>query len=318
MAPTTTLSVVVPCHDVARFLPTTFASMQQNAADDVEWLLVDDGSTDATADLLHRFAPVRGRATVLTNPTALGLAAARNMGVLAATGRYVTFLDADDWYAAGHLGRMVAAIERLGVDFVRTDHVQAKGVTRATHRAPETRRDRALDARTGIATDPARMSMVDYPYAWSAIYDLRLRDRGLLQVDPRLHTAEDRLMAWRLHLHADTYAVVGLLGVFYRRDVAGSLTAIGDERQLHFFESMDLIGAELADPRFAPYRPKFVRTYLGLIAHHEESRARLQPAVHRRFRDRAARTIGALPADLVDDAIAVGDPRRARILEALR
>ena len=255
---------------------------------------------------------------MLTNATAQGLAEARNVGVRAAQGRYLMFLDADDWYAAGHVERMVEAIERLGVDFVRTDHVQAKGVTRATHRAPEARRNRALDARSGIGTDAARMTMVDYPYAWSAVYDLRLRDRGLLVVDPRLHTAEDRLMAWRLHLHADTYAVIGLLGVFYRRDVTGSLTSIGDERQLHFFDSLDLIGAELEDPDFAAYRPKYVRTYVGLIAHHEESRARLQPAVHKRFRDRARRTLGRLPADLVDAAITASDPRRARILEGLR
>jgi len=309
---------VVPCHDVARFLPTTFASIQQNVADDIEWLLVDDGSTDTTAVLLERFVPARGRARVLTNPTALGLAEARNTGVRAAEGRYVTFLDADDWYAAGHLERLVEAIERLGVDFVRTDHVQAKGVTRATHRAPETRRNRPLDARTGIGTDPARMSMVDYPYAWSAVYDMRLRHRGLLTVDPRLHTAEDRVMAWRLHLHADSYAVVGLLGMFYRRDVAGSLTAIGDERQLHFFDSLDLIGAELEDPGFAAYRPKFVRTFLGLIAHHEESRAHLEPEVHRRFRERAGRTLRGLPTDLVEATIAASEPRRARILESLR
>lgn len=312
------LSVVVPCHDVARFLPNTFASIQQNVADDVEWLLVDDGSTDATAALLAGFTPTRGTATVLTNPTALGLAEARNIGVRAARGRYVTFLDADDWYAAGYLERLVEAIERLGVDFVRTDHVQAKGFTRATHRAPEARRNRALDAREGIGTDAARMTMVDYPYAWSAVYDMRLRDRGLLVVDPRLHTAEDRLMAWRLHLHADTYAVVGLLGVFYRRDVTGSLTTIGDERQLHFFDSLDLIGAELDDPGLAAYRPKFVRTYAGLIAHHEESHARLHPAVHRRFRERARRTLRSLPAELIEATIAASDPRRARILEGLR
>jgi glycosyltransferase involved in cell wall biosynthesis len=312
------LSVVVPCHDVSRFLPTTFAAIEQNVADDVEWVFVDDGSRDATTGLLRRFSPSSGTAVVLRNESAQGLAEARNMGVRAATGRYVTFLDADDWYAPGHLGRLVEAIERLGVDFVRVDHVQAKGVTRATHRAPETRRDRPLPARDGIGVDAARMSMVDYPYAWSAVYDMGLRDRGLLTVDPRLHTAEDRLMAWRLHLHADTYAVVGLLGHFYRREVTGSLTAIGDERQLHFFDSMDLIGQELEPESLAVYRPKHVRTYLGLIAHHEESRERLQPEVHRRFRQRATRTIRGMPQDLVDDTLRTTVPRRARILEALR
>lgn len=309
---------MVPCHNAARFLPNTFAGIEHNVGDDVEWLLVDDGSTDATPTLLRAFSPSRGRATVLTNASSLGLAEARNVGVRAASGRYLTFLDADDWYAPGHLERLVAAIERLDVDFVRTDHVQARALTRATHRAPETRRARPLDARDGIGIRPDRMTMVDYPYAWSGIYDIRLRDRGLLTVDQRLQTAEDRLMAWRLHLHADRYAVVGLLGHFYRREVAGSLTAIGDERQLHFFDSFDLIGAELEqDERFRIYVPKFVRSYLSLIAHHEESRERLHQDVHRRFRARAARTVAALPPELVEATIRSIEPRRARILEGL-
>ena len=117
---------------------------------------------------------------------------------------------------------------------------------------------------------------------------------------------------------AGSIAVTGLLGHFYRREVTGSLTAIGDERQLHFFDALDLVGAELADERFAAYRAKHARTYLGLIVHHEEQRGRLEPEVHRRFRERAVRTVRAMPAALVDDAVAAVPPRRARILEGLR
>ncbi|HEY8317783.1 MAG TPA: glycosyltransferase family 2 protein [Amnibacterium sp.] len=312
------LSVVVPCHDAARFLPATTAAMRANAAGDIEWILVDDGSRDDTAEILNRFDPGLGRTVVITNPSALGLAGARNVGTAAAKGRYVTYLDADDWYTPGYLPRLADSIEELGVDFVRVDHVQTSGTRRSTHRAPETRRGRRLDPHDGIGTQPERTTMVDYPYAWSAVYDVRLRDEGLLTVDPRLKTAEDRLMAWRLHLWARSYAVVGLLGYFYRRDVAGSLTTIGDERQLHFFDSFDAIGEELtASEHFERFEAKFVRSYLGLIAHHETSRARLHRGVHRTFRRRARQTIGALPPDLVAESIRSMDPARARVLSTL-
>lgn len=312
------LSVVVPCHNAARFLPATVASMCANSADDVEWILVNDGSCDGTAEMLADFAPPAGRAVVLTNPTALGLAGARNTGTAAATGRYVTYLDADDWYAPGYLTRLADAIEGLGVDFVRVDHVQSTGTRRSTHRAPEVRRGQRLHPHDGIGVQPERMTLVDYPYAWSGVYDRRLQTEGLLTVDPRLKTAEDRLMAWRLHLYARSYAVVGLLGYFYRREVRGSLTAIGDERQLHFFDSFDAIRAELgASEHFARFEPKLVRSYLGVIVHHEVSRGRLDREVHRAFRRRARRTIRSLPRDLVADALASMDPARARVLAAL-
>ncbi len=312
------LSVVVPCHNAARFLPATISSMRANAADDIEWILVDDGSRDATAEVLRHFEPETGRAVVLSNPTALGLAGARNVGTAAASGRYITYLDADDWYAPGYLHRLGDAIEELGVDFLRVDHVQSAGTRRSTHRAPEARRGRPLDPHEGIGVQPERTTMVDYPYAWSGVYSMRLREEGLLTVDARLKTAEDRLMAWRLHLHARSFAVVGLLGYFYRREVPGSLTAIGDERQLHFFDSFDAIRDELeANERFSAFAPKFVHSYLGLIAHHEASRARLHREVHRVFRRRARRTLRSLPRELVADAVATMDPSRARILSAL-
>ncbi len=309
---------MVPCHNVAAFLPVTFASMRANAAEDIEWVLVDDGSRDETAALLAGFTVPAGRVQVRTNPTALGLAGARNSGTAAATGRYVTYLDADDWYAPGYLPRLADTIEELGVDFVRVDHVQTAGTRRVTHRAPEARRNLRLDPHDGIGTHAERTTMVDYPYAWSAVYDMRLRGEGLLTVDPRLKTAEDRLMAWRLHLFARSFAVVGLLGYFYRRQVPGSLTAIGDARQLHFFDSFDAIGGELgASEHFAVFEPKWVRSYLGIIAHHEVSRARLHRDVHREFRRRARRTIRSLPGDLVAEAIATMDLPRARVLAAL-
>ena len=265
----TRLSVVVTAHDVAAFLPTTLAAVERNAAPDVEGIFVDDGSKDGTTAILEAFRVSEGRSVVLRNRLALGVAAARNLGAEHATGRDITFLDADDWIGAGHLDRMTREIERLGVDFVRTDHVRAEGRKRALVRAPETRRWRRIPAREGIDPRPDRMSMVDYPFAWAAVYDARLRDRGLLTVDPALHTAEDRYMTWRLHLQADSFAVVGLPGYFYRREVAGSLTAIGDDRQLHFFDALDRVGELVLEPDAEAFRAKFVRAYFALIAFHE-------------------------------------------------
>lgn len=312
------LSVVVPCHDAARFLPTTLTSAQRNTSADTEWLLVDDGSRDGTAALLAAFAPLTGSVRVLTHPESRGVAAARNTGTAAATGRFVTYLDADDWFAPGYLPQLTNAIERLGVDFVRADHVRAEGRTRTIRRAPESRRWEPLPAHRGIGTGTTGAGMVDYPNAWSGVYDLRLRDRGLLHVEEHLATAEDRRMSWRLHLFATSYAVVGLTGYFYRQQVRDSLTAIGDARQLHFFDAYDLVLADLlAHAELAPHLGRFVGAYLRLIAHHDAHRSRFTGDSWAMFRGRARHTIGSLPADLVADALRSIAPARARRLRRL-
>lgn len=313
------LTVVVPCFDAAGHLPTTLASAERNTTDGTEWLFVDDGSSDRTAAILAAFEPSAGVARVLRNDAPTGVAAARERGLQEARGRFVTFLDADDWYAPGHLPRVTAAIDRLGVDFVRTDHTQVFGAIRSIRRVPEGRRDRSLDAHEGIGTRRGTVSAVDAPNIWAGVYRRELAERGLLSADPAIRTAEDRLMIWRLHLHAASFAVVTEPGYFYRREVAGSLTAIGDERQLHFFDAYDAVERDIdADPALERFRAKLVRSYVAIIAHHEEHRDRLHPAVHRRYVARARERLRSLPQDLVTDAIRALPPGRARIAERLR
>ena len=55
-----------------------------------------------------------------------------------AHGTYIVWLDSDDWIGSGYLSQLVRVIERLGCDFVRTDHVRVLGRRRTIIRSPET------------------------------------------------------------------------------------------------------------------------------------------------------------------------------------
>jgi len=311
----TTLSVVVPVRDVEPFVADTLESLRRNARPDVEFVVVDDGSCDATPEIVER-SGLPGL-TLIRSERPAGPSAARNRGLAAARGRYLTFLDGDDWLAPGYLPAAVEAIAGLGVDFIKTDHVKAAGKARSRVRVPEGRRGVALPARSGILPENAT-TMVDYPTVWSGVYDRRLYDRGLLSFDEDLHTAEDRLWTWRLHLHADTYAAVPLVGVFYRREVAQSLTQVGDERQLQFFDAHDRIRAELAAlPDGERYLPKLVRTYCALIAFHLDRAERLAPPVRRALRARAADTLTALPRGLLARVLPALGAEREQLLAEL-
>ncbi|MEV4572360.1 glycosyltransferase family 2 protein [Nonomuraea jabiensis] len=305
-----TLSVVVPVLNGERYIADALSSLCRNARHDFEFIVVNDGSTDATGDIVADFTRELPGLTMLRNPAPVGLADARNTGLSAASGRYVTFMDADDWLAPGYLARLVEAIDGLGCDFVRADHVQVEGRKRVVHRAPMARRGVVLDPREAIL--PAGMrTMVDYPYAWAGIYRRSLRD--LLHFPGSLHTAEDRPWIWRLHREAATFAVVSMAGLFYRRLVSGSLTQVGDERQLHFFDAFDLVFKDL-EPEFLP---KAVRNFCALLAHHLEIADRFTPALRSRFEERGAHMVRALPAELVSESVARMSVERETTLRAL-
>ncbi|MFH8727903.1 glycosyltransferase family 2 protein [Streptomyces termitum] len=312
------LSVVVPFHNVGPYAPDTVRSLAHNADPDFEFLLIDDCSTDETPDVLDRWKDRIPNTRVIRHPTNLGVAQARNTGIDAATGDHITFLDGDDWYAPGHLRAAVDGIERLGCDFARTDHVLAEGRKRHVKYAPAPRRDTAMDPRDGIA--PAGMvTMVDYPFVPFGIYSARLFADGAGRFETSLRTAEDRLWVWRLHLTARSYAALSLHGVFYRRGVTTSLTQIGDNRQLDFIPSYDLLLDEVARDREADrFLPKAVRTYCALIAFHTGKAGSYQPEVAERLRTDVTAALRRMPQEVLDETLATMDTPRATLLRSLR
>ncbi|MFJ2784842.1 MULTISPECIES: glycosyltransferase family 2 protein [unclassified Streptomyces] len=312
------LSVVVPFFNVQTYAPDTLTSLRANAREDFEFLLVDDCSSDGTPRLLERAAREIPGAVLIRHERNEGLATARNTGLDAARGRYVTFLDGDDWLAPGYYGRLVAAAEELGCDFLRTDHVTVTGRSRTVRRAPVPRRAEVLDPRDAIL--PAhRTTSVDYPYAWAGIYHRRLLDRGLLHFPHGLRTAEDRPWIWRLHREAESFAAIGELGVFYRRGVATSLTQIGDVRQLDFIRAFDQVIEETAKDKDAELLlPKAVRTYCAVISHHIGSLGRFEPEVARTLKSMSAGALRRMPQDVLEEALAAMGGDRATMLRRLR
>ena len=305
-----TLSVVLPVRDAEPFVATTLMSLQRNARADFEFIVVDDGSIDATPQIIADFGADLPGLQVVRHSAAVGLADARNAGVAVARGRYVTYLDGDDWLAPGYLAELVSAIEGLACDFVRVDHVQVEGRKRVTHWAPEGRRDVVLDPRSGIL--PAfQRTMVDYPYAWAGIYRRDLD--ALLHFPGSLHTAEDRPWIWRLHREAGSYAVVSLAGLFYRRLVTTSLTQIGDDRQLHFLDAFVMVLAQVSDD--PQMQPKAVRQFLAVLAHHLRMKARFSHTARREIARRSREMLADLPRDVL--AAALPTDSRAPVLRPL-
>ena len=315
------LSVIVPFYNVQQYAPDTLRSLRLNARRDFEFVLVNDKSKDETPAILDRTAEELSdvaQVQVIHHETNGGLATARNTGLDAARGEYLTFLDGDDWLAPGYLTELVSAIEGLGCDFVRTDHVQTVARARTVHRVPIGRRNEVLNPREAIL--PAdRSTSVDYAYAWAGAYHRRLLDKGLLHFTDGLRTAEDRPWIWKLHREAESFAVVSLLGVFYRRGVASSLTQIGDARQLDFIRAFDQVIEETAaDPDADRLLPKAVRTYCAIMAHHLSDESKWEPSVAKQLRAMSAAAIKRMPQDALGDVLDTMDLRRSATLRRLR
>ena len=90
------ISVIVPAYNVEGYIEDCINSILNSTFRDFELILVDDGSTDKTAELCDRLASTDGRVRVIHQPNA-GVAEARNAGLEASKGDFITFVDSDDY-----------------------------------------------------------------------------------------------------------------------------------------------------------------------------------------------------------------------------
>ncbi len=116
------LAVVIPCYNAERWLGHAIASVLDQNYPGLELIVVDDGSTDASAQVVASFGD-RVRALGGRNR---GACVARNRGAAAATSDFVLFLDADDFLVGDYLWRL-AACAGPGVDVVVGGHARVDG-----------------------------------------------------------------------------------------------------------------------------------------------------------------------------------------------
>ena len=102
-------SVIVPLYNKAEYVGRTLASLFAQTRSDYEVVVVDDGSTDDSYLEAVRAAQGRSQCRIVRQDNA-GVAAARNKGVELAEGKYVCFLDADDWWEPTFLEEMESLI----------------------------------------------------------------------------------------------------------------------------------------------------------------------------------------------------------------
>ena len=116
------ISVVVPVYDVEAYLAPCLQSIARQSERDLEVIVVDDGSADASRAIAERFAERDPRFRVIAQPNG-GLGSARNTGVAHARGEFLAFVDGDDVVADDAYRRLLGSLERTGSDLA-TGNVQ--------------------------------------------------------------------------------------------------------------------------------------------------------------------------------------------------
>lgn len=148
------VTVVIPARNRAGTIPAAIESVRSQSFDDIEIIVVDDGSTDGTADVARSIAVEEPRLRVLSHPVNRGAQAARNTGIRAARGEWVAFLDSDDRYYPDSIRLRLDEARRTGLGVI---HTGCDAVTRNGTEAPFPVPPAQGDVYRALLTAPAPM-----------------------------------------------------------------------------------------------------------------------------------------------------------------
>lgn len=113
-----TISVIVPVYNVANYLPQCVDSILAQDYRDLEVILIDDGSTDASGRICDQYGAKDSRVRVIHQKNG-GAAAAKNAGLRVASGAYLAFADSDDYLEPGAYGFLMKTLLEMGADAVQ-------------------------------------------------------------------------------------------------------------------------------------------------------------------------------------------------------
>jgi len=201
-------SVVIPSYNYAHLVGEAIRSVQEQTVDDLEIIVIDDGSTDDTQDVL---AAIDDPRLIVRRTPNGGVAAARNTALEMARGEFIAYLDADDRWHPTKLERQLALFEsepEVGLVFTDFARFDDDHVYRATHfdhieelralpgRASRDGRGRVIEADAFSALAP-----ILYLPAWPSTTMVRARDAGAIRFPPGVRLCEDLHYMLRLYPH---------------------------------------------------------------------------------------------------------------------
>lgn len=116
------VSIITPAYNCANTIEETYSSIKSQTFSSWEWIVVEDCSKDKSFDCIKSIARDDSRIVVLKTEQNSGAAVARNLGIEKARGKYIAFLDADDYWDSNKLEKQLDFMVKNDVSFSYTDY----------------------------------------------------------------------------------------------------------------------------------------------------------------------------------------------------
>ena len=235
------LTLAIPVFNMEQYLPRCIDALLAQTDQDFEILLVDDGSTDGSAALCDGYAAAHPDLVRVVHKPNGGLSSARNAGIEAAKGEFITFPDPDDWAEPEYVQTFLELLEQYQTDLVCTGFWVDEG---------EKQYPGYLDGPTVTMTaGEARKALLLPPrmggFSWNKCYRLDLLLRHDIRFRSDVGAAEDLDFAYRYLKVCETVCFCPSRRTIHYDQHPGSVTHSGfSRRNLEDFRTYEMIAAD--------------------------------------------------------------------------
>lgn len=215
------VSVIVPVYNVEQYLKKCVDSILEQKYQDIEIILVDDGSTDSSGAICDSYSQNSNVRVVHKKNAGLGMA--RNTGIELARGEYVSFLDSDDYWSPDALSSLMAAMNRYDSDTCIGGYsrVTNDGIVLSEEQPKkclyETHDDVVNDFLPRLMGSSPKGKDSFRPSVWNAIYSMKIiMEYNIRFPSEREYIAEDMIFDLDYYRYANRVSIVDSYGYFYR------------------------------------------------------------------------------------------------------
>jgi len=217
------VSIIIPCYNVGSYIEQCIDSILSQSYKSLEIIVIDDGSTDNTGEILKHYNDSRLKIIHQKNA---GLSAARNTGLKVAKGKYIAFVDGDDFIEPGYIEKLVKTLEQNKSDISICGFI---GSGRCPSKA-------ATLSRTEALSDLLTQRLGTGVMVWNKLYKRSLF-KGLKFNDGRLH--EDNFIMPRILERVKSVSVVPDKLYHYRENPSSITSKMTKKRLKDALDSIE-------------------------------------------------------------------------------
>lgn len=224
------ISVIIPAFNAASTLERAVKSL--GISEVVEILIIENGSTDNTREIAEGMAQKDRRIHIYESEK--GVSRARNVGLDHARGRWISFLDADDYFVDHALEKMCQTAETENADIYLFGHFAGNIERKLTSEKSETLAgDSRIDGIVRMLENPTLFMQV-----WAKLFKSSIIHDNTLIFDPDLSLAEDSDFTLRYVMHVQSIFVSGVSVYQYTLNPHSVMRSHGDDKLIAYERSM--------------------------------------------------------------------------------